>query len=69
MGVVGAHYLPLITLYGMWQFGILAIVLVGLGIAIGIYLPLSFTSGGWIGSAIFLLAAFPFKSIATRLVK
>jgi hypothetical protein len=67
--VVGAHYLPFITLYGMWQFGILALLLAGLGTAIGLYFPDSFTLGGWIGSAIYLLAAFPFKTIAARLAK
>jgi hypothetical protein len=66
MVVVGAHYLPFITLYGMWQFGILAGVLVGLGTAVGMYIPENFALGGWIGSAVFLLAAFPFRSIALR---
>ncbi len=32
--VVGAHYLPFIFLYGMWQFGILTALLVGLGTAL-----------------------------------
>ena len=64
--VVGAHYLPFVTLYGMWQFGILAGVLVGLGTAIGMYFPESFALGGWVGAVIFLLAAFPFRAIALR---
>lgn len=66
MVVVGAHYLPFITLYGMWQFGILTALLVGLGIAIGIFLPGIFSLGGWVGAAVFLLAAFPFRAIALR---
>lgn len=66
MVVVGAHYLPFITLYGMMHFGILTSLLVGLGTAIGIYFPQSFSLGGWVGGAIFLLAAFPFRSIALR---
>jgi hypothetical protein len=66
MVVVGAHYLPFITLYGMWQFGILTLLLVGLGTAIGMYFPQSFSLGGWIGAAVYLLAAFPFKSIAAQ---
>jgi hypothetical protein len=66
MVVVGAHYLPFITLYGMWQFGILTLLLVGLGTAIGMYFPQSFSLGGWIGAAVYLLAAFPFKAIAAR---
>lgn len=64
--VVGAHYLPFIFLYGMWQFAILTVLLVGLGTAIGIYFPDSFTLGGWLGAAIYLLFAFPFRRIALR---
>ncbi len=66
MVVVGAHYLPFITLYGMWQFGILTVLLVGLGTAIGLYFPETFSLGGWVGSAVFLLSAFPFRAIALR---
>lgn len=62
--VVGAHYLPFIFLYGMWQFAILTVLLVGLGTAIGIYFPDSFTLGGWIGAVVYLLFAFPFRAIA-----
>ena len=62
--VVGAHYLPFIFLYGMWQFAILTVLLVGLGTAIGIYFPDSFTLGGWVGATIYLLSAFPFRAIA-----
>lgn len=65
--VVGAHYLPFIFLYGMGQFGILAVVLVGLGTVIGIYFPENFTLGGWIGGAIYLLAAFPFRFFASKI--
>lgn len=64
--VVGAHYLPFIFLYGMWQFGILAALLVGLGTALGIYFPENFALGGWIGGAVYLLAAFPFRSFASK---
>ena len=64
--VVGAHYLPFIFLYGMWQFGILAAWLVGLGTVIGMYFPENFALGGWIGAAIYLLSAFPFRAFALR---
>ena len=64
--VVGAHYLPFVFLYGMWQFSILTILLVGLGTVIGMYFPDSFTLGGWIGTGIYLLFAFPFRAIALR---
>jgi Family of unknown function (DUF7010) len=64
--VVGAHYLPFIFLYGMWQFGILAVLLVGLGTAIGVYFPENFALGGWFGAAAYLLVAFPFKMMAVQ---
>lgn len=64
--IVGAHYLPFIFLYGMWQFMILAVLLIGLGTGIGWYFPDSFTLGGWTGAAVFLLFAFPFRSIAMK---
>jgi len=64
--VVGAHYLPFIFLYGMWQFGILAALLVGLGTVIGVYFPDNFALGGWIGGGIYILAAFPFRMFALR---
>ncbi|MGB7876305.1 MAG: hypothetical protein WBL25_18115 [Anaerolineales bacterium] len=64
--VVGAHYLPFIFLYGMWQFGILAVLLVGLGTAIGMYFPENFALGGWSGAVIYLLAAFPFRFFASK---
>lgn len=64
--VVGAHYLPFIFLYGMWQFGILSVLLVGLGTVIGMYYSESFALGGWIGAVVYLLFAFPFRAIALR---
>jgi len=62
--VVGAHYLPFIFLYGMWQFGILSVLLVGLGAVIGMYYPESFALGGWIGAVVYLAFPFPFRAIA-----
>jgi len=50
----------------MWQFGILSILLVALGTAVGFYFPENFTLGGWIGGAVYLLAAFPFRAIALK---
>ena len=64
--IVGAHYLPFIFLYGMWQFGIIAGLLVALGTGIGWYFPESFALGGWVGAAVYLLFAFPFRAIAMR---
>jgi len=64
--VVGAHYLPFIFLYGMWQFGILSVLLVGLGTITGLYFSGSFALAGWIGGIVFLLAAFPFRTFASK---
>lgn len=64
--IVGAHYLPFIFLYGMWQFGVLSVLLVALGTAIGIYFPDSFALGGWVGAVVYLLFAFPFRAIALK---
>ncbi len=55
MIVVGAHYLPFATLYGMWQYLILGGALITAGLALSLYLPLGFTAGGWF-TALALLA-------------
>ena len=47
MLVVGAHYMPFIFLYGMWEFAVLAAVLIFGSIGIGMLLPQAFTLGGW----------------------
>jgi hypothetical protein len=54
MVVVGAHYLPFVFLYGMPPFWALGGVLVGLGWLLGYHSP-SFTLGGWISGALFLI--------------
>ena len=64
MVVVGAHYLPFIFLYGMWQFGILAASLIGAGIAIALYLPSVFSVGGWFTALALFVFAFVGRSVA-----
>jgi hypothetical protein len=58
MIVVGTHYLPFVFLYGMWQFGVLAALLIGGGVAIGLYLPGFFSLGGWLAAVAFIVFAF-----------
>ncbi len=58
MVVVGAHYLWFIFLYGMWQYGLLAALLVGGGIACAIVFPIWFAIGGWVAGVVLLLFAF-----------
>lgn len=65
--VVGAHYLPFIFLYGMWQFSMLAGVLVVLGTVFGLYFPDNFALGGWVGAAVYLVFAFVFRAIALKM--
>lgn len=55
--VVGAHYLPFITLYGMREYAVLAAAFIGAGFLIGMYFSINFTTGGWVGAVILLLFA------------
>jgi hypothetical protein len=58
MIALGAHYLPFMFLYGMWQFGVLAAFLIGAGLLIGLYLPSIFSLGGWLTALALLFFAF-----------
>lgn len=58
MIVVGAHYLPFIFMYGMWQFGALAALLIGGGLALGMFVPSSFVLGAWITAITLMIFAF-----------
>lgn len=66
MIAVGTHYLPFIFLYGMREFGLLAALLVGGGIAIGLYLPDAFSLGGWVGAACLVAFAMIGRNVALR---
>lgn len=66
MIVVGAHYLPFGFLYGMWEFFVLAHVMVFAGLALGMFVPGSFATGGWLTGAVLLLFAFVGRSAAVR---
>jgi hypothetical protein len=66
MIALGTHYLPFIFLYGMWQFGALAAVLLGAGVAIGLYLSSIFSLGGWFTVIVLLIFAFIGRNIALR---
>ncbi len=56
MMVVGVHYMPFMTLYGMRLYGVLAAVLIVAGLMIGMYFADSFVLGGWVTA--FVLIAF-----------
>lgn len=57
MLIVGTHYMPFIFLYGMWEFAVLAAVLIFGSVGIAMYLPESFTIGGWFTAIVLLLFA------------
>ncbi len=58
MIVVGTHYLPFITLYGMKMFGILAGLLIAFGAGLALYGPDVFAPGGWITAVLLMGFAF-----------
>jgi hypothetical protein len=57
MILVGAHYLPFATLYGMRNFLVLAALLIASGMVIALYSAGNFSLGGWVGGSILLAFA------------
>jgi len=57
MIVLGAHYLPFVTLYGMRMFYVLAGILVGTGVALALYVAMPFGTGAWFTGAVLLVFA------------
>ncbi|MGZ9223377.1 MAG: DUF7010 family protein [Anaerolineales bacterium] len=57
MLVVGTHYMPFIFLYGMWEFAVLAAVMIGGSMAIALLLPHTFSAGGWFTAIVLLVFA------------
>src|SRR5207249_3288243 len=55
MVLLGAHYLPFGTLYGMRTFLVLAAVLIASGVAIALYIPGNFSLGGWVAGVTLLV--------------
>jgi uncharacterized protein DUF7010 len=55
MVLVGAHYLPFATLYGMRSFLVLAALLIASGMAIALYVPGNFSLGGWVAGVLLLI--------------
>ena len=66
MILVGAHYLPFATLYGMRMFVFLAGILIATGVGIALYFVGTFTVGAWVGALILFVFACVGRSIATR---
>ena len=58
MIVLGAHYLPFVTLYGMRMFYVLAGILVSAGVVLALYLSLPFSAGAWFTAAVLVSFAW-----------
>ncbi len=66
MIVVGTHYLPFMTLYGMKIYGALSAVLVLGGLGLALYGPPVFSLGGWFTGVVMILFAFLGRHITLR---
>jgi hypothetical protein len=58
MVIVGAHYLPFTFLYGMPLFAILGGLLSLGGVALALWVPNTFATGGWVTGALLITFAF-----------
>jgi hypothetical protein len=61
---LGAHYLPFIFMYGMWQFGVLSAALIVSGVVIGRYVPTPVSLRAWVTAALLLVFAFVGRRVA-----
>jgi hypothetical protein len=66
MVLVGAHYLPFATLYGMRMFLVLAGILIAMGVVIALYFSGTFSLGAWVTGLALFVFAWIGRSIATR---
>jgi hypothetical protein len=65
MILLGAHYLPFASLYGMRLFLFLAGILIALGVVIALRFSGMFSLGAWIGGLVLLVFAWIGRSTAT----
>ena len=63
--LLGAHYLPFATLYGMRMFLFLAGILMAAGVVVAHYFSGIFSLGAWIGGLALFVFAWIGRSIAT----
>ena len=64
MILLGAHYLPFATLYGMRMFLFLAGILIAMGIIIALWFSATFSLGAWLGGLILFAFAWIGQFIA-----
>jgi hypothetical protein len=65
MVLLGAHYLPFATLYGMRMFLFLAGILMAAGVVIAQYFSGTFSLGAWVAGLTLFVFAWIGRSIAT----
>lgn len=65
MILLGAHYLPFATSFGMRMFLFLAGILLAEGIVVALYFSATFTLGAWIAGLTLFVFAWIGRSIAT----
>lgn len=58
MVLVGAHYFPFATLYGMRSFLVLGVALIIAGVLLVVVAPTSFPAGGWLTACLVIVFAF-----------
>lgn len=63
MIALGAHFLPFMFLFGMWQFGALGMLMALSGLVFGLADKDSFVVAGWYGAVVQLLFAFMALSV------
>jgi hypothetical protein len=66
MVLLGAHYLPFTFLYGMRMFLVLAALLAGGGVVLGIYVHGPFSLGGWVGGGLLFAFAWIGRGLVGR---
>lgn len=66
MIALGAHFLPFMFLFGMWEFGALGMVMALSGVVFGFVPGESFVVAGWYGAAVQLLFGFIALGVVRR---
>lgn len=66
MIALGAHYLPFVFMYGMWQFAGLCACLVGSGVVLAMYVPTPVSLGAWLTAGLLFAFAFLGRHVAQR---
>ena len=66
MVVLGAHYLPFVTLYGMRMFAALAAVLWAAGLVLALWIDLPWEAGAWFTALVLFAFAIEGRREAMR---